>query len=312
MGGCPFCPAGMTGCWCDVIPGLTSFSSDCLNDALPSLPRHRFLPRLYRFILTLSRKHGLFTLCRFHHRWFGGDQYVDIPGGSRLFIPGDPHYFGFLSGVHEAHVAETIASSVKPGDVCVDIGANIGYFAMIMARAAGTAGTVFAFEPVPDTFAALRTNAVLAKADSLNLLPQHAAISAQEGELVIERQVHSTENQVRTAVSDLDSPDSRVKCVTLERFLDRQQVRGQIALLKIDVEGHEAAVMEGALPVLKSGQVRKMIIEVTPGDDAARLDRMLAECSAKTLVWTEGAWQDVPVRNLQNRTDVLALFPAAR
>lgn len=295
-----------------VTPRIQSAFQPVLNNDLPSLPRFRLLPRLYRLILTLSRKHGLFTLSRFHHRWFGGDQYVDIPGGSRLFIPGDPHYFGFLSGIHEAHVTEAIAASVKEGDVCVDIGANIGYFSMIMARAAGAGGTVFAFEPVPDTFAVLKTNAMLAGEDGLNITPQQAAISAQEGELVIDRQVYSTLNQVRAVESEQDALDSRVKCVTLKGFLESRQITGQIALLKIDVEGHEAAVMEGALPVLKSGQVRKMIIEVTPGEDAVQLDRMLAGCGAKTLVWTDGAWQDVPVQKLQNRTDVLALFPGTR
>ncbi|MES2505732.1 MAG: FkbM family methyltransferase [Verrucomicrobiota bacterium] len=251
-------------------------------------------------------------MSRFHERYFGGDQYVDIPTGARLFIPGDPHYFGFLSGIHESHVTSAIASFVREGDVCVDIGANIGYFSMIMARAAGAGGTVFAFEPVPDTFAALKTNAALAREDGLNIAPQQAAISGNEGELVIDRQVHSTLNQVRAIESELDAPDNRVKCVTLENFLAREKVTGPIALLKIDVEGHEVSVMKGALPVLKSGQVRQMVIEVTPGDDAVQLDQMLSECSAKTLVWIGGAWQDVPVKKLQSRTDVLASFPPAQ
>lgn len=304
MGRCTFCACGLR------LPPFPDFFA--LNNDLPYLPRFRILPRLYRFILGLSRKHGLFTLARFHERFFGGDQYVDIPTGARLFIPGDPHYFGFLAGVHESHVTSVIASAVRAGDVCVDIGANIGYFSMIMARAAGPTGTVFAFEPVPDTFAALKINAGLAREDGLNIAPHQAAISADDGELVIERQLHSTLNQVRSIESDLDAPNNRVKCVTLERFLAREKVTGPIAFLKIDVEGHEVSVMKGAIPVLKSGQVRQMIIEVTPGDDAIHLDQIFTECAAKTLVWAEGRWQDIPVRELQSRTDVMVSFPPVK
>lgn len=279
-----------------------------MNKNLPSLPRFRILPRLYRLILTLTRKHGLFTLCRFHERFFSGDQYVDIPTGARLFIPGDPHYFGFLSGVHESHVTDVIKASVREGDVCVDIGANIGYFAMIMAKAAETGGGVHAFEPVPETFSALKNNAMLAKEDGLNIYPQQAAISAEEGELVIEHQQHSTLNQVRAIGSEFDSPENRVQCVSLARFLSRENITRPIALLKIDVEGHEVSVMKGALPVLKSGQVKKLIIEVTPGDDAIHLDELLLECGASTLVWEHASWQNIPVRGLKNRTDVLVTF----
>ena len=272
------------------------------------LPHRRFLPLLYRQVLGLTRKHGLFTLARFHGRFFGGMQRVAIPGGSSLMIPDDSHYFGFLAGVHEQHVEALIRSSVSPGDVCVDVGANIGYFAMMMAKAAGTRGRVIAFEPVPDTFEILKLNAALAAEEGGNLEVHQAAVSAQAGELLIERQQHSTLNQVR--VAQREETGERVPCVALSDFLDSAGITGRIALLKVDVEGHETAVMEGALPAFASGRVKRMIVEVTPGDEAGQIQRILAPCRAQIRCWINGQWREEGLSTLAHRTDVLVDFPA--
>ena len=280
-----------------------------MSSKLSSIPRYRLLPRLYRLILSATRLHGLFTLSRFHYRHFGGAQAVDIPGGSTLFIPDDPHYFGFLAGVHEPHVAEVIRSVVKPGSTCLDVGANIGYFAMIMAQSAGTTGRVIAFEPAPETYVALQTNEQMAMLAGLNIEAHQVAVSDQVGELIIERQEHSTLNQVRAADSPADSPSCRVKCVPLAVFLEEHGVTSPITLLKVDVEGHELAVVKGALSAMKSGSIRHLILEVTPGNDAKEIDQILRSCDATTLIWRDRAWRNEPIGELIHRTDILATFP---
>lgn len=272
------------------------------------LPHRRFLPLLYRKILGLTRKHGLFTLARFHDRFFGGMQRVDIPGGGSLIIPDDSHYFGFLAGVHEQHVEALIRDSVAPGDVCIDVGANIGYFSMMMAKAAGMRGRVIAFEPVPDTFDVLKQNATLAAEEGGRLEAHQAAVSAQAGELIIERQEHSTLNQVRQAHGG--DAGERVPCVELAGFLDSVGITGQVALLKVDVEGHEMSVVQGALPVLASGRVKRMILEVTPGEEAGRIEGLLTNCGARIHCWIGDRWQEGGWSNLGYRTDVLIDFPS--
>lgn len=279
---------------------------------LYNLPRFRILPHLYRFILSITRKHGMFTLARFHERFFGGDQCVDIPTGAQLFIPGDPHYFGFLAGVHESHITSVIKREVRPGDLCIDVGANIGYFSMILAKAVGATGRVIAFEPVIDTFRALCINTSLAESCGLNVSAHQAAISEEDGELVIECQEHSTLNQVRAIESECDATDRRVKCYTLLSFLIQEHLFSPIALLKIDVEGHELSVVKGAIPILKSGQIRRLILEITPGADALQIGAILAECKAMTRVWDGRHWGDIPLKNLLRRTDILVTFPEIR
>lgn len=277
---------------------------------IDELPFHRFLPWLYRILLTVSRKHGLFTLARFHRRLFGGEQRVAIPHGESLIIPDDSHYFGFLAGVHEPHVAQIIRRSIRPGDFCVDVGANIGYFSMMMANAAGPGGRVLSFEPVPSTFETLRLNAALAERQGLHIVARQVAVSAEAGELVIERREHSTLNQVREIGDGTTDSGDRVPCLTLADCFSEAANNDRVSLLKVDVEGHELAVVRGALPVLQSGQIERMIIEITPGADAARIENLLATCKPSVECWIDGRWQSAKIKDLVFRTDVLVSFGA--
>lgn len=272
------------------------------------LPYHRFLPRLYRLLLTASKRHGLFTLARFHAKYFGGEQRVVIPSGASLIIPDDSHYFGFLAGVHEPHVMEIIRTGLRIGDVCIDVGANIGYFSMMMAKAVGSTGRVIAFEPVPDTFDVLKMNASLAAGQGLNIDARRAAISSQEGELAIDRREHSTLNQVRALSGDVPDGENVVSCFTLTQVLEDLGLTGRLGLLKVDVEGHELSVLQGGLPVLMAGRVSQMIIEVTPGEDAVEIERILRSCHASFRSWIDGSWREGSLGTLANRTDVLATF----
>src|SRR5689334_7304312 len=86
----------------------------------------------YRTILRITRKRGLFTLARLNAKLFSSGQIIAAPAGAKLFVPSDPHFFGFVLGTHESHVAEILIRYLQPGDACIDVGANIGYFSAVM------------------------------------------------------------------------------------------------------------------------------------------------------------------------------------
>jgi hypothetical protein len=96
---------------------------------------------------------------------------------AEMFIPGDPHFFGFLTGLHERHITELLTRRVSRGATCVDVGANIGYFSAIMACLAGPQGRVVAYEPVPENFEVLKVNVKIAGACGNNIVPVNAAVS---------------------------------------------------------------------------------------------------------------------------------------
>jgi FkbM family methyltransferase len=70
----------------------------------------------------------------------------------------------FVTGDYEGMTSRTIAALLAPGECCIDIGANIGYFSLLMARQVGPQGSVWAFEPAPATRQRLLANLALNRA----------------------------------------------------------------------------------------------------------------------------------------------------
>ena len=62
------------------------------------------------------------------------------------------------SGVWEPAATAAFRSLLSPGDVCVDVGAHVGYYTLLASKLVGPAGHVFALEPAPSTFEALSSN----------------------------------------------------------------------------------------------------------------------------------------------------------
>lgn len=134
---------------------------------------------------------------------------------------------------------------VRPGEVVVDIGANLGSHAICLAHHVGVHGAVHAFEPHPVTFRRLQQNA------QLNRLPQlqiyNVALGDTEGMVQLtsfpsddlNRVVSRSESEVETVPVPLEPLDS------FELF------QRPISVLKVDVEGYELFVLRGARQTLK-------------------------------------------------------------
>lgn len=127
------------------------------------------------------------------------------------------------------------------GGVFIDVGANVGTFALVMAQQVGTTGKVVAIEPHPITFARLSFNQAASKATRVLLV--QAAAGDSDGELMIESgggNLGATHVVTGTAGTDA----IKVPSLRLTRILDEAGVR-QVDSLKIDVEGFEDRVLIG-------------------------------------------------------------------
>ena len=162
---------------------------------------------------------------------------------------------------------------VKPGDVVVDVGAHIGHYTLMAAR---YASRVVAVEPEPSNFSALVSNIRLnsysnviaicaALSDQNRKLPLHVAALGNMGSSSLEPEPvgQGTESKRGTV---------EVQCDTLDSIVARLHLDA-IDWLKIDVEGHEIPVLEGAQETL--ARVKNVILEVSRGNEPSCSKHML-------------------------------------
>lgn len=149
----------------------------------------------------------------------------------------------------EPLVTKLISQLLRPGDVVLDIGANIGYYSVLAGKIVGKRGRVFAFEPDPYTYGKLCQNV------RINRL--------QDVVKPLEKAVGERTSRSRLFLSGADSGDHRlfdsgehrgsveVACVRLDEYaMDIPQLREQLALVKMDVQGFEVAAYRGMRELL--------------------------------------------------------------
>ncbi|MEA2013004.1 MAG: FkbM family methyltransferase [Verrucomicrobiota bacterium] len=136
-------------------------------------------------------------------------------------------------------------SFIKAGDTIIDVGANIGTTVIPSALATGKTGVVLAFEAHPETFEFLRGNIKLNNLK--NVTAFNFALGEKEGDATISDIDDDDQNHVMR-----DKNGKLVKLAPLDNFTKKLEI---INLLKIDVEGYELFVLQGAEETLKKTKI---------------------------------------------------------
>lgn len=160
----------------------------------------------------------------------------------------DPQVWGSTLGAatgttHESSEIDAVCKRLDRSSVVVDVGANIGAFALPVTRATGA--RVIAVEPVTSTFALLNHNVRRNRVEEAVTTVQ-AALGENPGEAVVTTDSQST-NYLLPAQSSARVGEELVPVTTLDLLLDGEP---RIDLIKVDVEGLELKVMHGALEIL--------------------------------------------------------------
>jgi FkbM family methyltransferase len=198
------------------------------------------------------RRHDVLTRGDVRLAW-GLPIQIDMPGHVSTDI--------LNLGVHDRIVPETICRLLEPGEWAVDVGANLGQNTSIMAVVAGPRGRVMAFEPHPVLRQVLESN--VARWRRYALAPVETvpkALSSRAGVAYLYEDEHFTVNRGSASleVPSVVTGKHAVDLTTLDASVPRDV---RIGLAKLDVEGHESLVLEGAARLLASGRLRDLIYE---------------------------------------------------
>lgn len=142
-------------------------------------------------------------------------------------------------GAGRVHGLALFRDYCRPGEIAVDVGANIGEVSILLSQAVGAAGQVYCFEPNPRVFRYLRGNLRLNRCENVDA--RNRAVGAVAGAVRMSDSKWDDMNRI-TADGGLSVPGS-----TLDAELP---ATAPIALMKIDVEGSELQVLEGGRTAL--------------------------------------------------------------
>lgn len=162
------------------------------------------------------------------------------------------------TGTWEPGLGRFLGQALRPGMNAIDIGAHIGYFTLLMARAAGDTGRILAIEPDSENFPILRANVERNRLANVELLP--VAASDGPGLVVIS---HDPRNQgastgVRSMAGWTSTP---AQAVALDDLLDPET---PVDLVKIDAEGMDHLAVRGLRDTI--ARWRPLIsVEFNPG-----------------------------------------------
>ena len=177
-------------------------------------------------------------------------------------------------------LSQVVKNLVHAGDTVVDVGANIGYVSLLLSRWVGPTGRVYSLEPVPETFGLLLHNVRVLRLENIECLPFGA--SERDGMVAMDIPAYADglENYYEAKIVEPRSGNSNLKRVQAEvRRLDSLACLKdhRVSFVKIDAEGHEGSVIEGAAEVIRLWNPA-LLIEVAgdPDDAGSKASRLFA------------------------------------
>jgi FkbM family methyltransferase len=183
--------------------------------------------------------------------------------GRRLFKSA---YFLYKRYIEDdlQNLVRSFPALVSGGDV-LDIGANIGYTAAVLARASDPGRKVYAFEPEPFNFKLLQQTAHQPGLEG-RIIPLPYAVGAENGTIALWiNDRHHADHRVATEQFRSAHPGSKevsVSLVSIDSFLKDKP--GRISFVKIDVQGYELAVCQGMVETLRRNPGITIVLELMP------------------------------------------------
>jgi FkbM family methyltransferase len=202
---------------------------------------------------------GLSTLCGFTRRKPYATRYGVFAVSPVSFLGADL----LRIGEYEPAMIAVLHKFLQPGGTFIDLGASEGYFSVIASALVGTGGRVIAVEPQSRLQGVIHRNLELNGCSNVEVFQM--VLAGKDGELSLTltpelntgaSSIHPSQQKLR-AIMAAEQVPSR----TLASFLQFAQIAG-CDLLKADIEGAEWDVLMNAGEVLRSGIIRRLVVEI--------------------------------------------------
>jgi FkbM family methyltransferase len=185
-----------------------------------------------------------------------------LPDGSQFSYPLDSSIgHSLANGGFEISEVDFVRNTLKKGDIVFDIGANGGFYTLIAAKSVGPEGHVYSCEPGARELELLKKNIKLNNLTNVTII--ESAIGNKEGmtEFAISKDGALNSLLENGHQSQQIEHWETVKINTVDNLIKQLNIEN-LKLIKIDVEGAEKLVIEGAMQLLKSIQNLIIIFEV--------------------------------------------------
>ncbi len=197
----------------------------------------------------------------------------------------------------ERPVQAAMRRLVKSDSCVFDVGANWGIHTLFLSRLVGAGGRVWAFEPVPEVFAELQWHLAMNKCQ--NVTAMEYALAEREGESMFLRGATATQGRLDPEIALSKPAEDRfaVPVKTVDGIVAQYALK-QVDFMKIDVEGAESKVLEGAIKTMEQFRPRLIIELHNPEQDLAvaeflcRRGFRLSRVSGPPITRPDCGWPD--------------------
>jgi FkbM family methyltransferase len=166
----------------------------------------------------------------------------------------------FADQSFEMTVRHRMLGKLKPGMVVLDIGSNIGYYAIEFAAGVGPSGKVVAFEPNPVMIAELTQNVALNRLQNVLIQPIALSNEESEGDFFCPQEGREGHGSLRPNETFQTTRKIRIRTRRLDDVLQELDIKA-VDLIKMDVEGAEWKVFDGARRLLSDGKRPELFFE---------------------------------------------------
>lgn len=220
--------------------------------------------RLYTFNTPISKgKFRLYQTAMSFCRDFPTGLVADARDGRRFSInlTSGMDTTVFFFGEYEQNLTDIVVKLLRKGDVCLDVGANFGWYSTLFYNHCGNRGAVHSFEPMPETFSQLQRNYKLMGEpenvfiNNLALGDRHDTITINlfEGEPAGHASISAEGHASATAFE--------CEMVTLDSYLEKNDL-DNVNFVKLDIEGAELLFLKGAENLFKQKTPPIFLVEM--------------------------------------------------